>query len=559
MAQYSMGLDCSTQSMTAVVIDIEAGSVVWEKSLTYTADSRLSGYGIDSESCIIPPRIPGEADQPPRMFLAALEAIFSDLSLEAGFPLSDIGVINVSGQQHGHVYLKKGAGRAFEALQREDGSLELPLTEQLSDIFSYLTAPIWKSSDTVSQADAIRRGVGGQERMIELSGSDSPLRFSGAVMRRVAERYPEVWEETETVQLISSFIPAVLTGDIRVGTDFGNGCGTSLMDYHSRQWSVELTDAAAEGLPGGGETFRGKLPPIVAPDDGVGSLAAWFCRKYGFSPNCLIAAGSGDNPQTKVLVDGDLLSLGTSFVFMVAPSVDQQGRVALDRAGYANAMYDGLGRPFLFGCRTNGALVWDRVRMLHGLGRDEYKRADQSLLSGPVGENLFIWQPDAESFPVSGRIDPVRGEGQKKDLTSDYTAVIDTTLVLIEHFSRGFARSSDEPLHITGGPADSMGVVRRIAAVWNRPVRTIGKLGAGLGAAVAGVSALNKVAAVKNGAALPGERDRSFDIPALVEQILPRGEITSPDPGKVKAIHGEGGFAQKAVGRYQELIASGRS
>lgn len=549
MAKYSMGLDCSTQSMTGVVMDIQEGRVLWQKSLSYTGDSRLCGYGIESDSFTVPPRIPGEADQPPRLFLAALEALFSDLTLEAGFPLSEIGVINVSGQQHGHVYLNRQAEALVASLSREDAPVELPLAEQLSGIFSYLTAPIWKTSDTSLQADAIRQGVGGSENMIELSGSDSPLRFSGAVMRRVAGHYPELWEQTALVQLISSFIPAVLAGDIRVGTDFGDGCGTSLMDYRQRQWSRELTDAAAQGTPGGGEGLRARLTPIVAPDDQVGTLASWFCRKFGLSRECIIAAGSGDNPQTKVLVDGDLLSLGTSFVFMVAPSLDSDGKVSLDRAGYANAMYDGLGRPFLFGCRTNGALVWDRIRMLHGLGKEEYQRADQSLLSNPVGKNLLIWQPDAESFPVSGRIELVRGDGQKKELESDYAGVIDTTLVLIEHYSRSFARSTGDPLFVTGGPAGSAGVVQRIAAVWNRPVVTIGKLGAGLGAAVAGVSTLNKALRAA------GKGDVA-DIAALVEQVLPRGRVTSPDPEHVAALHGEGGFARRVLGRYRDILAS---
>jgi hypothetical protein len=47
-------------------------------------------------------------------------------------------------------------------------------------------------------------------------------------------------------------------------------------------------------------------------------------------------AGSGDNPQSKVQVAGDLLSLGTSFVNMTSTD----GKV-IDKSGLANAMYDG--------------------------------------------------------------------------------------------------------------------------------------------------------------------------------------------------------------------------
>jgi xylulokinase len=542
MRKLSLGLDCSTQSMTAVIIDVEEASLVWKKSLSYVSDPRLSGYGIEHDSFIIPPRVEGEADQPPRLFLAALDAIFSDIKSCGEVNPAEISVINVSGQQHGHVYLKAGASGKFSALNRKGaGSAGGDLSQQLSGVFSYRTAPIWKTSDTGTQAEAIRSGVGGKKRVIELSGSDSPLRFSGAVMRRVGERYPAVWEQTETVQLISGFIPAVLTGNSRVGTDFGNGCGTSLMDYQNRTWSGELVSAAADSLPGGAQGFRSKLTDIVAPDDCAGKLAFYFVERYGLSEECLVAAGSGDNPQTKVLVKGDLLSLGTSFVFMVSASLSDDGTVALDEAGYANAMYDGLGRPFLFGCRTNGALVWDRVRMMHGLGKDDFAPADDALPGTPAGKSVMIWQPDAESFPVSPVIEPIRDGGRAPSLKEDYAGIIDSTLVIIEHYARGFSRRTDEPLYVTGGPAGALGVVQRIAAVWNRPVVTIGRLGAGLGAAVAGASTL-----VKSGKA-------ELNIDQLAASLLPRGESVRPLPDMVKAFHGEDGFASRLIRTYESL------
>jgi xylulokinase len=528
--------------MTAVVIDTEHGSIAWKKSLSYIGDSRLNGYGLEYDSFIIPPRVAGEADQPPRLFLAALDAVLSDLAEDGAVKPAEIAVINVSGQQHGHVYLKQDAQKHFSMLRVEGaGKKGTSLVSLLEGVFSYGTAPIWKTSDTAAQADAIRTGVGGRDRMIELSGSDSPLRFSGAVMRRVAQRYPDTWDRTGTVQLISTFLPAVLTGNSRVGTDFGNACGMSLLDYQKRSWSGDLIAAASASLSGGVEAFRSKLTDIVAPDDPVGTLAPYFSEKYGLSGSCIVAAGSGDNPQTKVLVGGDLLSLGTSFVFMVAASVSDSGEVAMDKAGYANAMYDGLGRPFLFGCRTNGALVWDRVRMMHGLGKDEYEPADSLLPSAPAGESMLLWQPDAESFPACGVMEPVRDGSRKASLTEDYAGIIDTTLVIIEHYARGFSRKTGDPLYVTGGPAGVQGVVDRIAAVWNRPVVTIGRLGAGLGAALAGVSALAKA------------EKRSMDPDALAARLLPRGGVTNPDPAKVQAYHGSGGFSGKVIGLYEEL------
>ena len=142
---------------------------------------------------------------------------------------------------------------------------------------------------------------------------------------------------------------------------------------------------------------------MCAPDAIVGRIAGYFVGKYGFDPECRVAAGSGDNPQSKVLVTGDLLSLGSSFVIMVT----SDGKT-LDMNGFANAMYDGLGRPFIFGCRTNGALPWDRIRAIYGLGKEEYGPAEEALRRTPSGKNLVFWQPRNESFPPSGCYDLIR-------------------------------------------------------------------------------------------------------------------------------------------------------
>jgi len=91
--------------------------------------------------------------------------------------------------------------------------------------------------------------------MIQISGSDSPARFTGAVIRKIAEQYPEAYQETEHIHLLSSLIPAVLTGNSRVPLDFGNACGMSMMDYLGKDWSIKLVKAVAEGLPGGESTL----------------------------------------------------------------------------------------------------------------------------------------------------------------------------------------------------------------------------------------------------------------------------------------------------------------
>ena len=510
--RLALGLDSSTQSLSAIVIDIDTAEKCFEHSLDYRADTRLNGFGI-GEDYILPPREEGEAEQPPLMYLASLDAMFTDMR-EAGVALENIVAINTSGQQHGHVYLNSEADALLAQLASFQNfkEAERDLPTLLMDAFAYPNAPIWMTANTVAQTDAVRNGVGGKVEMISLSGSDAPLRFTGTVMRRVGEQFPEHYAATAKVQLISSFIPAVLTGNANVPIDYGNGCGMSLMNYRSKAWDSALLAATSDGLIGGVEALQSKLPTLARPDSIVGNLAAYYVEKYGFEERCAVIAGSGDNPQAKVPIAGDLLSLGTSFVNMVSTDGD-----TLDPEGFANAMYDGINRPFMFGCRTNGAMVWDVVRNNYGLAKEEYAPAEAALKQVAPGEFMTFWQPKTESFPVSSAYELIRAIGAPT-LAEDYTGIIETSLAAVYVYSAVFTKQTQAPLFVTGGATDSPEIMRRVAGIWNRPTLPVEKGGAALGAAVAGVKALQDAA------------NESFDIEAFSASVLKRGEPIQPHP-----------------------------
>ncbi len=533
--RLALGLDSSTQSLSAIVIDIDTAEKCFEHSLDYRADTRLNQFDI-GEDYILPPREEGEAEQPPLMYLASLDAMFTDMR-EAGVALENIIAINTSGQQHGHVYLNQNAANGLSNLQNSESHAS-ELKTLLADVFSYPNAPIWMTANTAAQTNHVREAVGGKAEMINLSGSDAPLRFTGTVVRRVAEQHPEHYAATAKIQLISSFIPAVLTGNANVPIDYGNGCGMSLMNYRSKTWDSALLAATADGLTGGTETLQSKLPALTRPDAIVGNLATYYVEKYGFKERCAITAGSGDNPQAKVPVAGDLLSLGTSFVNMVSTDGD-----TLDPEGFANAMYDGINRPFMFGCRTNGAMVWDAVRNHYDLAKEEYAPAEAALKQTAPGQFMTFWQPKTESFPVSGAFDLIRSVGQPI-LAEDYTGIIETSLAAVYIYSAVFTKQTQAPLFVTGGATDSPEIMRRVAGIWNRPTLPVEKGGAALGAAVAGVKALHDAA------------NESFDIEAFSAAVLKRGEPIQPNPEDVKAYHGEGKYLERFREKYEQITTN---
>ncbi len=531
-----LGIDASTQSLSAVLLRGDTGEILWQHSLAYREDPRLLGLGFQHDTMIIPPREPGEAEQPPFLFIAALDALFSDL--RAAVDPSTIEAINTSGQQHGHVYLNGQARAAFSAL-REPGSAGGSLLTALAGSFAYGGAPIWKTANTAAEAAHIREAAGGKAAIIQRTGSDIPLRFSANAHRKLAFRYPEAYAATRRILQISSLIPAILAGDCTIPLDFGNACGTGLMNYRERAWDDVVLKATAGDLPGGAAALAGKLPPLAHPLVVCGQAAAYFRGRYGLKDDCRIIVGSGDNPQSKVLASGDLLSLGSSFVYMIS---SPDGSV--DPAGTANAMYDGLGRPFNFGCRTNGALAWDQLRLRHGLGAADYAACEAALAASAPGSLLRFWHPDTESFPVvAAHPEPVRLDRAPADFEDDYAAVVDSSLGLVYCYGRKIAGAAtgDQPMSICGGPSASAGVMARIAALLNRPATKAGEAGAALGAAVAAVVAL-----------APGQQ-REEVAEGLRRTLFAGKPVVQPDPAMVRAYHAPGGYLDRLEAAFEDL------
>ncbi len=523
-----MGIDSSTQSTTAVILDRATFKTVAEAKVRYRDDPRLASYGLSEGAPILAPREAGEADQPAALFLDALDALFSDLGPAV---LGRVAAIDLSAQQHGQVWLGEAGAKAMRALREAgSGAAGAPgLAERVGSGLSYDRAPIWMSANTAREAEDLRAALGGREGMTARSGSDSPLRFSGAVLRRTAKRFPEIYARTHRFHLISSFLPGVLAGDPDAPIDWGNGSGTSLMDWTNKRWDEHLLNAAASGLAGGAQGLSSRLPPLVHPLATIGRAAAYFVERFGLSPDCEIIAGSGDNPQSKVLASGALLSLGTSFVLMVEGAKPHVS---------ANAMYDGLGRPFLFGCRTNGALSWESVRKAHGLAADDFAASERALSAVAPGQAIRIVQGERESFPDS----PAMSPPSLGSFELDYAAAVDSSLGLMALASAPFAGKVDE-VAVTGGAAASRGVLARVAAIWGTRALPIADAGAAAGAAVAAACAL-----------VPeSERDALADKARAV--AARPGSPVEPDPAAVKACRGPGGFLERLKREFAKAAA----
>src|SRR5471030_2268737 len=117
MAKLFLGLDSSTQSLSAVVIDLDSRKVIYEKSLNF--DKSLPHY--KTKDGVLPNRNPLVKHSSPLMWAEALDLIFEEMKKD-GVALGQILAVSGSGQQHGSVYFN---GRITAALENLDAKKTL--------------------------------------------------------------------------------------------------------------------------------------------------------------------------------------------------------------------------------------------------------------------------------------------------------------------------------------------------------------------------------------------------------------------------------------------------
>ena len=130
-----LGLDSSTQSLTAIVLGVDGDrtDVVFESSLHF--DDALPQYG--TRHGVLPQSDPAVAVSSPLLWADALDVMMARIAA-SGLDLRRLDAIAGSAQQHGSVYLNANAASVLAGLDpdRRPGA-------QLAAALSRLVAPIW--------------------------------------------------------------------------------------------------------------------------------------------------------------------------------------------------------------------------------------------------------------------------------------------------------------------------------------------------------------------------------------------------------------------------------
>ena len=447
MSDLYLGLDSSTQSLSAVLIAVEQGraSVVWEHSLQF--DTALPQFG--TVHGVLPSDDPAVAVSSPQMWSDALELMCAALA-SSGQDVSRLRAISGSAQQHGSVYLAS------------DGAFSRPVS------------PIWMDTSTTDECRLITEALGGDGALAQRTGSRAFERFTGPQIRKFLETEPHAYAETARIHLVSSFLASRLLG-ADAPLDPGDASGMNLMDLATRDWWPDAVEATAPGL-------ATRLPPIVSSDTIIGTLAASWQTRFGLPPARLVV-WTGDNPSSLIgtgLIDEGrvAVSLGTSdtiFGLMRAPRVDAGGTGHV--FGAPTGDYMGI---TVF---ANGSLARERVRNDHGRDWAGFSEALRATPPGNSGRLMLPWfAPEmTPHVQVAGvrRIDL-----DPHDAAGNVRAVVEGQMMAMANHSSWMGVDVRE-IHATGGASVNSDVLQVMADVFDADVRRFeGANSACLGAAL---------------------------------------------------------------------------
>ncbi|MHA1718532.1 MAG: xylulokinase [Promethearchaeota archaeon] len=451
MKNLFAGLDVSTQSCKLIVIDLERNKIVFNSSVNYDKDlpqyetvngtRKNAGFGVS------------ESD--PNMWIDAINILFGNLSKESNL-IHEIKAISVSGQQHGLVTIQS------------DGSLSRPYSK------------LWNDFSTLEECELLTNKAGGKENMIKLIGNTQRTGYTAAKILHLLRHEPENYRKTKTIFLVHNYINWILTGGKNEGIALmepGDASGSGLWDPVSKSWSKQIIDSISSDL-------LEKLPEVKDSRIPLGKIGKEFVDKFGFSEECLVASGSGDNMMGAIgtgnyhegIVTVSLGTSGTAYTCMDNPFVDLDGEIA--------CFCDATGKYLPLLCISNMANGYEAILRKYNINHDSFNEIVDKTEPGNNGRILIPWY-EGERTPDLPEAAPIYFGFDVKDFTKKILcrAVLEGHIM---NLYEGFKKLPIKPkeIRLTGGISKSRVWRKTIANIFNCEVVPVLGEGAALGAAI---------------------------------------------------------------------------
>ena len=226
---YVLGIDSSTQSCKAVLVDASTGEIVDQARASHP-----SGTQID-----------------PKKWIEALDEATAGLIEKAD-------AVAVAGQQHGMVTLDKNNNTVRDAM-------------------------LWNDVSSADSAQQLVEELGGALQTVEQTGSVLVASFTGTKLRWLRDNEPENAQKVSKVLLPHDYLTWHLGGRKEFTTDHGDASGTGYYSTRERRFLPEL----AEQFLG----HSVELPRIAEPNEIVGRTASGAAIAAGTGDNMAAAIG----------------------------------------------------------------------------------------------------------------------------------------------------------------------------------------------------------------------------------------------------------------------------
>jgi len=424
---YAIGIDSGTQGTKALVVDAATGEVLGRGAAPHFMVARLK---------------PGESEQDPAVWVAALEAALREALKESKIDPAKVVSLGVSGQQHGFVPL--GA----------DGRPVRP-------------AKLWNDTSTIAETEYLVERLGGAKSYIEKLGINLAVGFTASKILWLKKNEPGNFGKLSKVLLPHDYLNYVLTGVVRM--EYGDASGTGLMDIRNRRWHSEAVAAVDSSLDKA-------LPEPADSSLPLGCLKTEFGAKFGFK-KVLVSSGGGDN-MMGAIGTGNVapgvctLSLGTSgtiYSYFAEPFSDPEGEIA--------AFCDSTGGWLPLLCTMNVTNTTELYKAFAGGLTNE--QLESLAGEAPPGAAGLIFLPfiDGERVPALPNASAVFFGLNRSNFTRSHMAraIMEGTILNLGY---GFGRMKElglrpSEIRATGGGAKSRLWLQIVADIFQTPVVTL--------------------------------------------------------------------------------------
>jgi xylulokinase len=287
---------------------------------------------------------------------------------------------------------------------------------------------------------------------------------------------PEIYKKTSTMFLVHNYINYYLTGGVRI-MEPGDTSGMALWNPKTGSWSKKVIEEINPDL-------KNKLPDIRPSDRTIGTISADLAHRFGFSKDCKIDAGSGDNMYGAIgtgnvqegIVTVSLGTSGTAYSFMKQPYIDPSGEIA--------AFCDSTGNYLPLLCVTNLANGYNTILNRFGLTHAAFNEIIQKTPAANGGKLLIPWY-EGERTPDVPLASPVYFGFGLNDFTKEKLcrAILEGHVL---NLFDGFKRMPVEvkEIRLTGGLSKSEAWCQAIADIFEAETVPVEGEGAALGAAL---------------------------------------------------------------------------